>query len=419
MRKLPAGVLLASLLVLGLVQAPATADSWRFPDKGSGGGPLSIAAIHGGHARSGPTVTVVMDKPLNPGAMDVRDFVVVDVEADGKGRSEAWVYFFGVRGKLRSYLYYPKADYGYEDGIRFSRPDARTIKFTIPGSWVEDGVYFAAGAYSKTGCAKPCWDAAPNGGYVIHDWTPPKNVVFSAPEWTFGGPAEVVWRSTDTGFSRIRGTTLMAGVAGSGKWRRITTRRKPAKQTAKVPLKPGSHTMFQIVSEDGARNRSLSRVLTTRVPFDQTRDGGTAYAGAWVESEVEGSFGGTVHTSTTPLDSFTFAGKGNSYCLVYDWETDAGSATFDVGGVTKQMTHDPNTPLPAMPDCFDFADVADRTATLTVTAGRLSLDGFWSGRIGAWTKTGAPRGYSTVMPRSTKTRPASLARLLDAARVRR
>ncbi len=419
MRKAAALLVLSSLFALALLTAPATADSWTWRDKG-GKGPLSIAKVQAGHGRHGPTVTITFDQPLNPSAMGRKDFVVLDLETNGKGTSEAWIYFFGVRGRIRSYYYVPAIKTGWEDGAKFTRPDARSIKVVLPPSYPDDsGHMFAVGARSQTGCSPRCWDVVPNRGYLIHDWTDPVVPKLPAPEWSLDGQVSVEWRGSDAGFSRLRRTTLMTGPAGSGKWRPVASRSGTLKHTARVVAPAGGHMMFQVLAEDWARNSGRSSVVATRIPYDQTNPaGGGAFSGAWLESEDESRYGGSVHTSSAPLDSFTFSGAGNSFCVFFDWDTPAGSASYTVDGATRPLQHDPGSVETGLPECLDFTTVEERTATLTVDAGRLNLDGYWRGRIGGWTKAGtAPGGDGVIASaRSRHIRRSSLNRLTNVAR---
>lgn len=390
MRRVVALLVVTVALAAGVV--PAGADVWTWGDKGGGGGPLAITSVRATHGSLVPLLVVRFDGRLKPRAMGRRDFVV-DVEMDGRGKSEKWIYFVAVRGQLRTFTYYPKSKSTVVDNIGFSS-GPRYIMLPTMDSWEHaqyGGHAFAVGSYSESapGCAKGCWDVAPNRGYLVHDYTAPEITAFSAPQAYWYEPeVPVGWRVKDRGLSGIREIFLRTSEAGTGEWRRVTTRREAGRHEASLPAVEGSHMMFQVVAQDRARNVAASDFRLTRIPFDQVSETGPgAFEGLWIEEPDDTAHGGTVHTSTLPMDSFSFSDDANEFCVIARWAGDAGSATLAAGEDSADIG--PGAMLE--PYCVETDTIEQQTATLTVQTGRLSVDAYWSGADGAWARNGALR----------------------------
>jgi hypothetical protein len=391
MRRVVATLFVSIALAAGI--APAGADVWTWPDKGGGGGPLGIAGVRTEHGSLGPLLVVKFDGRLNPKAMGRKDFIVVDVEMDGRGKSEEWIYFVAVRGQLRTFTYYPKSKSTVIDNIGFSF-GPRSIMLPTLDSWEHEqygGHAFAVGAYSESspGCSRGCWDVAPNRGYLVHDYTAPEITAFSAPrEYWYEPEVPVGWRVKDRGLSRIREIFLRTSEAGTGKWSRAATRRAVGRHEVSLPAVEGSHMMFQVVAQDRARNTTASDFRLTRIPFDQASDTGPGtFQGLWVEEPDDTAHGGTVHTSTLPMDSFSFSDDANEFCVIARWAGDPGAATLEAGEESVEVA--PSTALE--PTCVQTDRIEEQTATVTVQSGRLSVDAYWSGADGTWARNGTLR----------------------------
>jgi hypothetical protein len=386
-----------SVLLMGaLVASPASADSWKWRDKAGGKGPLSIAAVRAGHGSSGPNLTITFDRRPEPAAMGAKDFVVVDVEADLGDKSERWIYLVGVRGRLRTFSYYPKSDSVVVDEMAFERSGRRSV--VLFPLYDHEATYygghaFAVGSYSETGsgCGRGCWDVVPERGYLIHDYTGPDIVWFNTPNpdpefpFWYRSKMPVSWRVEDRGSSGIRRVMLMTSDVGTGEWRRAATERpdgfhRVTFHKIAVPAVEGSHVMFRLVAEDGARNVTTSPVSTTRIPYDQANESGPGtFMGLWSEEDYRGAQGGTVHTSNVPIDSLSIPGEGDTYCVILRWVTASGSATLEAGDSSTEITQPSHVGDYLWPYCVQAERVAEQTATLRIQSGRVSVDGYWTG----------------------------------------
>ncbi|HEV2754547.1 MAG TPA: hypothetical protein VG318_02065 [Actinomycetota bacterium] len=395
MRKAVSVAVASVLLGTTLGAAPATADSWTWRDRGGGRGPLSIQSVNAGHGRyRQPMLTITFDRALDPAAMGRRDFVVVDLELNGRGKTDLLVYFASVRGRLRTFSYEPRWK-TWGGGVPFSRPTPRTLRLGLPANYEVGGAAFAVASYSEAaGCGEACWDVVPNRGYLVHDYTAPEFSAMVAPaEFWFEPEVPVWWRARDRGLSGLRDTTLMVSDAGSGKWRRVATRRAPGRSRVVVPGVEGKHMMFQTIARDRAGNVTKSPFVLTRVPYDQANpEGPGTLVGAWLEEERPDAQGGTVHVSTAPGDSLSFPGKGNLFCVILQWVGGPMEATFEVGETSHRLTQSAGDNQYRLPYCITTPEPGETTAKLTVIAGRLGVDGYWAGLEGNWKRDGTLRG---------------------------
>jgi hypothetical protein len=190
------------------------------------------------------------------------------------------------------------------------------------------------------------------------------------------------WEASDVGLSGFKRSTLMMSEPGSGTWRAVSTQEEPGRYKILVrPLNQGSNVMLRPVAQDGAGNKTIGPVRRTRVPWDQGNPNGPGtFTGKWREEMTHG-FGGTAHVSSAPMDSLRFPGTGNLYCFHGWWGPDPVRATFEAGGETIEIDTFSSSPTysDGYPKCIDLGTVEERTATLTVHEGRVSVDWYWSG----------------------------------------
>lgn len=386
MRNRRTRLFVASSLVLGLLPGLAAANSTTWRDRDDQDRALSIASLTAGHIEDQPTVTVQFDRALRPEAMGEKDFIVLMIDSDGEHPNEEWAYFVAVDGQLQRFSYNPHSEETHEiDESTFSRPTPESLEIRVTPFAPGEGHIFAAGSYTESapGCAKGCWDRAPNRGGLIHDWTVPwVHAVREPSTWTFQRTLMFYWEASDVGLSGFRRSTLMMSEPGSGKWHAVATRDEPGRYKVFVrPLNQGSNVMLRPVAQDGAGNKTIGPIRRTRVPWDQGNPNGPgAFTGMWQE-EMTHAFGGTVHVSNAAMDSLTFPGAGNLYCFQGWWGPDPVRATFEVGGETIEIdtVSSPPTYSDGYPKCIDVETVEERTATLTVHAGRVSVDWYWAG----------------------------------------
>lgn len=385
MRQVATRLLLSSALVSVLMQGLAAADSWTWRDRDDQSRPLSIHSVTAAHDDEGPTVTVAFDQPMRPEEMGEKDFIIVAVDSDGEEPNEEWIYLVSVEGQLQRFSYNPRTEEAYPIADwTFSRPTPESVTVKVTAHAPGYSHAFFAGSYTESapGCAGGCWDSVPYRGGLIHDWTPPQVKGVREPStWTFESTLKFYWEALDYGLSGFRRSTLLMTEPGSGKWRVVATRTEPGRYQLRIRgLEQGGNVGLRPVAQDGAGNKALGPIRRTRLPYDQANpDAPGRFTGLWAEEETN-AFGGSVHTSTAPMDSLVFPGRGNLYCFHGRWGPDPVRATFEAGGETVEIdTLAGGGYSDGFPTCIETATVEPRSATLVVHAGRVSVDWYWAG----------------------------------------
>lgn len=383
MPNLRARLLGAATVLFVLLPGLALADDWTWRDRDDLDRRLSIHSVTAGHDEEGPTVTVTFDRALRAEDMGEKDFVIVAIESDGEEPNEEWIYLVSIDGQLQRFSYNPHSEETYQIAdYTWSQPIPESVTFKVTAFSPGHSHAFFAGSYTETapGCAEGCWDKAPNRGGLIHDWTPPwVHAVREPSTWTYQRTLKFYWEASDYGLSGFRSSTLLMSTPGSKKWEPIARRNKPGRYVVFVrPLTQGSNVMLRPVAVDGAKNKTLGPIRRTRVPYDQTNPkGGRTFTGKWAE-EATTSFGGTVHTSTAPMDTFSYKARGTLYCF-HGWWREGVRATFEVGGETVEIDTLAGGSASGFPTCIETETAERRTATLTVHEGRVSVDWYWAG----------------------------------------
>lgn len=385
-----ASLLVASALVTGL-PGLAAANTWTWRDGDDHTRPLSIASVTAGHftdeaLQVRPTVTITFDQTFRPEEMGPKDFLIVPIDSDAEAPNEEWAYFFAVDGQLQRASYNPHSEETYSiHESTFSQPTPESLEIEVTGYAPGEGHIFAAGSYTESapGCEEGCWDWAPDRGGLIHDWRVPwVHGVREPSQWTYQRTLTFYWEASDVGLSGFERSTLMRTTPGSGKWRPVSIQDEPGRYKILVrPLNQGSNVMLRPVARDGAGNKTFGPIRRTRVPWDQGNPNGPGtFEGKWQEKMSHG-FGGTVHVSKAAGDSLRFSGNGNLYCFHGWWGPDPVRATFEVGGETIEIDTVSSSPTynDGYPKCIDLETAAERTATLTVHEGPLSVDWYWTG----------------------------------------
>ncbi len=384
--------LLGALLVLFALPGfpiAATADTGPWQDAGDGRGPLAIRKIDIGHSRyDDTTVEITFERPVDPARLGKNDFFLVDYDYNGDRKSDHWVYFVpGRRGGWRSFTYYPQSG-GVSYGTHpFRKTSPRSIKIEHWGSYDQDrkgGYLFRVVSYSEgaAGCAAGCWDFVPNANWLIHDWTPPRLVKFTAPQFSMTPTDEptvpVKWRVTDIGFSGLKEQVLWKRLAGTDEWVKAGRSRSSALVRKNIPAEQGQKLELRLTSNDGAGNRLEPTHLQTVVPFDDSNaEHAATYVGLWELQERPDVFLKSLHVSTTPLDSFRFLGAGTRYCVSYRPGEEFGRARLEVAGERIDFDQSVPNPYGGRTQCVEHDTRSERTAVLTVQNGVINVDAFW------------------------------------------
>lgn len=415
MRKIIQIVLLSSTLALGLAAPPAAADSWTWRDRSGGRGPLAIESVKAGHSPSGiGLITVTFDRRLRPSRMGPKDFFVLDYEGNGERPSEGWIYVVAENGHLRTFEYNPTTGETY-GSIGFERPTPRSLR-VVPWNGNQGGFAVAAVTYSENaaaGCSGGCWDFAPNRGYLVHDSTAPTFERFEAPDpldgFWYEPDVPVSWRATDMGFSGLRRTSIVWRDPQETEWRRLATRSGEGAHEVRVKAVQGAHMLIQGFAEDGAGNTTASYPSELRIPFDDANESGPGtFTGGWTREADAEAMHGSHNVGAGPAAALAFRGTGNLYCVFVRWlDALPARARLQVGDRGVDLNHDATWPAVPVTYCVRTETAGDHDATLLVLAGRVGVDGYWTGDDGTSTpvagRTGAEGAH---LVRTAGSRPS-------------
>ena len=387
-RRVLCGALLLALL--GALQQPGLADKGPWPDRGDGRGPLAIRRVAIGHGRPGTsTVTVVFERAVKPSDLRLRDLFVIEFDGYGDGRTDLAFYAWGGERKWYTHSYYPRyKEIADSSGFSLRKMAPNAYRVVIDDNIFfpnhpRGGLRFWVGSYSKTGphCASGCFDASPNAGWLIHDWTRPTLTRFHVPEFSIlpGDTPKipVKWRVIDRGYARVAQRSLWTRVAGTTQWRLVSRDRSAALIEESITAEPGKRFELKVTAIDRAGNKLRPQYRHTVVPFDDaSTERGAKFLGVWNEEDREDAYLNGIRVSSLPLDQFDFAGEGTKYCVSYRTGPEFGSASFDVeGSALSAIVMDGS--VAGNTKCVSFDSKATRTALVKVGEGIINIDAFW------------------------------------------
>ena len=374
-------VLALGLIALGL---PARANSLSGSDQDASHGPLSIRRVEAGHRGDGhrTKIDVFFDRAVRPGELEVGDFF--GIELDGRGDRTGDAVILGAAG--------PRGWYPFQRGGMTS-PEIQRIAangfrvIVSPHSdWFSPdggGYRFRLASYSESGpeCSGGCWDFVPNRGWLIHDWTEPVIRRFLVPDIVLPQPEQTLiplsWRLSDRGRSGQPVWTLWKRIMGDDNWMKVRSGVSATFNEMQLAAAEGDAFELKLTARDGVGNRARWKLRDTRVPVDDAAARYDAtFSGLWEERPTEGAAFGSVHSSRTPLDTFSFSGSGTRFCISYLVADDfgIGRLILDTGeehGFSQSTESDPGYA------CVESEGSAPRTATVSIDYGIVNIDGFW------------------------------------------
>jgi len=334
-------------------------------------------------------VTVIFERPVDPARLKRRDFFVLDLSGNARGRSDIWFYFWAGEKRWFAHSYDPqtkKVGYG---GSWVTRLSPRGFKITVP--YVEEvyfdsitgGYRFRLASFSRTGpgCGSGCWDAIPNRGWLVHDWAAPFVERWQVPYYSL--PASdipgvpVVFRVVDRGFSGLRKWKLSKKIPGTDDWKTVHDGRSEELVRRLVPGEQGQKLLVRLEASDRTGHVMPSRVERTIIPYDDSnQEAGGTFIGGWSEQEESASYLRRLHVSSTPLDTFQFTASARTYCSYRD-VPEHGQATYRIGNRSMAVDISSGVPGPHGTQCLDFETEAIRTAIVEVAEGTINVDGYW------------------------------------------
>jgi hypothetical protein len=380
-----------ALVVLGLMVAPAGAHRAAFSDRNDTRGRLDIRQLTQGHAGPGAVVHRISmferfsSELLRPD----RGGLVIAFDTNGRvSEPERFLVVEHRRGELRAVLFSART-FRRVGRAGVSRPNARSIELTIPkrllGSpagyrWVAYTILGAAG-----GCRGFCVDFVPNsllrrdpprpGDMFLHDLTAPR-ISFPAPaalstDASASLDLPLSFAVSDEGFAGLETWSLERRVAG-GPWTATHTGTRPGTKQPTATLVEGEVNEFRVVAADRQGNTTTSAVREVLVPVDDA-DPTAVFGGTWGTVGGPEDFRGTLHTSTDPSATLTYAFDGTYVGLIAPSSSGVigvaidgqGEIPVDLSGFTgtRQLVFEQEALAPG-----------PHTLTVTVQSGTAAID---------------------------------------------
>lgn len=354
----------------------AGANDGTFVDRVGGRGPLAIEKVEYGHAHGYPVFTITFDRPLDLSSWTRDDYFVVAFDWKGTTRADGLLYFLKYRGRLTNLTYFPRMK-ATGSGADFRRTGPRTIVTEAPlAAQHYPGFAFAAGSWFEGGavCPKGCWDAAPERGWILHDFTGPRVTRFRVPERATATEGRlaipVSWHVHDTGRSGLDEHALLWRPAGATDWIPAARTRDNGAASFELPAEEGGHVEVMVRASDRAGNVTETPVRQVTVPFDQASgSGNAAFTGAWAETTREGAYFGTIHVSNTPHDELVFSGTGTEYCIAYSTGAGFTDGTMSVGDQSQFLSMSGQGV-----ECMTFESAIPRVVRVKPGPGRINTE---------------------------------------------
>jgi hypothetical protein len=149
-------------------------------------------------------------------------------------------------------------------------------------------------------------------------------------------------------------------------------------QSIRVPAVMGEMLELKLTAKDGAGNKIGSRILRTQVANDDAATTHSAeYFGLWEERAQPGAAFDGIHVSQTPLDTFSFTGTGEDFCISYQPGPEYGVAILTVDGIGRIIDMSEPDHLMGNRGCINSNGREATTAELTIESGVINVDSFW------------------------------------------
>jgi hypothetical protein len=336
---------------------------------------LDIRSVSHGHAGSRLTHSLRTYASFSARLLRGENVIVFGFDTNNRARSaERFVVVFWAAGRLRAAVVRGNGDLVARAGV--SRPSSRSVRVRITrGSLGNPAGYRWVGL---TGVGSTV-DGAPNRGLILHDITAPR-VSFRNQRIPANTTYDVTFSVSDAGGSGLKNWRLQQRGFGTSAWATIASGTSGGSKSVSVVAEEGDDDQYRVIAVDRHGNRRVSPIRTVSLPVD---DGSasiayaTSPAGLWTaETGLGGPFLGTLHTTLTSGDSFSYAFVGTFVAIVGPEVCVDGELSIDGGApvpVTSPCTAGQrrvlfSRTLPAGPHTLNFAFSGS-------DAGSFSLDG--------------------------------------------
>ena len=276
---------LIALAVALVAAGNAHADTRRISDGNDRPGPLDIRSASHGHAGTRVVHTISTFGRWRAGLLgrSTPNLFAVEISTDRDRALERVVLVFSANGRMTALVI--RLPGGRVIGsASASKPNARTVRVSIPRSrlgnpvsyrWTAHSQYRAAGA-----CGDFCIDKAPNSGRVMHDITAPAIVLTSFPSVPSDIEYDVSFRVSDAGGAGLRRWLLQHRPLGTSSWATVDSGAAAGLQSHHHMSDEDTDDQFRVVAVDRQGNQRISPVKLVSVPIDDASLL-LVYSGTW------------------------------------------------------------------------------------------------------------------------------------------
>jgi hypothetical protein len=310
------GVTLVTASMVALVAVGnAYADTKRISDGNDRPGPLDIRSASHGHDGDRVVHTISTFSRWRPGLVgrNTSNLLAVEISRDGDPALEYVVLVFSKNGRMVGRII--RLPRGLVTGFaKVSRPNARTVRVSIPLSELGDPGAYRWDAHSQFqaagACSDFCIDRAPNSGLVLHDVKAPTITLTSFPAVPPDVEYDVSFRVSDAGPFGLRRWQLQHRPFGTPTWTTVASGRREGLKTHHYVSAEDNGDQFRVIAVDRGGNATVSPIRLVSVPVD---DDALTYTGTWTTGGTPSDFRGTLHSSTAALGTapatYNFSGQ--------------------------------------------------------------------------------------------------------------
>jgi hypothetical protein len=385
-----ARVVLCAVICALLSPALARAHEETVVDGNDRPGVLDVRSTSVSHTRNAVRHTITTFQGWSPSLIDIRkspiNYLAIGFDVSGDSAFDRYLIFLEEKGHLRGF-------WTTRSGLilttfRASRPNRRTVSVLIPSYTLQQGggYYWAAvSVLHRNG--RTVVDRAPNQTVLLHDLVPPKVDVTpltwdistfmsdttSIPvEFTVGEPA----RSSGLSWRLERRESQETA------WETMDSGNGEGPKTAALTGADGGNYVYRVVATDGQGNTTSGARWRLSFPTDDANAlFASSYGGTWSTTPLGDPYLGTLHSTSTPGATFTYAFNVTHRNTDIIWIGPLNPG----GGGQASLALDGNSPfavVQAGPDAdrtilWQGSDPAFGPHTLTITnvSGTIAIDG--------------------------------------------
>jgi hypothetical protein len=327
----------AALLALAVAPATAQANTKTVRDGNDVANSLDIRSVSHGHKGARLTHTIRTYGAFSSSFLSGNNGFAFGFDTNGTARTaERFVVIFWGGGRLRAAVTRGNGDFIRWTGV--SRPSSPSVKVTLRRASLGNPAGYRWVGLSFVGQAA---DRAPNRGLILHDIRAPR-ISFPKVPIPANLSYDVAFSVSDSGGSGLRSWRLQQRDFGTSTWTTIASGTGTGSKSVPVSAAEGDDDQYRVIAVDRHGNRRISRVQTVSLPVDDVSADityMTNVGGAWTaQSGLPGAFLGTLHTTSTNLDNFTYTFEGRYIAIVGPADCVQGELVIDETGASEVLT---------------------------------------------------------------------------------